>query len=289
MGVLADTVDLATVAESDFNRTADISSDLLGALGKNVQDSATKIQNLKDINRALGITANAANVDLEDMFETLKVAAPIATAAGEGMHELFAITAALGGAGIKGSLAATALKNSYIRLAAPTDAVTAALEELGLKQADFIDAQGDMKSMVDIMGMLGKATKGLGGQAQLEVFSEIFGLRAVAGATNLSKSLAEVQNIMQRLEGETALKDLADEIRKGLGNQILILKSGLLELGLQFIEAFDKDGRGALQGLIEVVQNLLGHQDLRTTQIYAKMMTSTVIKEMNKMSEAFKE
>ena len=125
MAVLADTVDLATVAESDFNRTADISSDLLGALGKNVQDSAQKIQNLKDINRALGITANAANVDLEDMFETLKIAAPIATAAGEGMHELFAITAALGGAGIKGSLAATALKNSYIRLAAPTDKVTA--------------------------------------------------------------------------------------------------------------------------------------------------------------------
>jgi len=34
MAVLADTIDLATVAEADFNRTADISSDLLGALCK---------------------------------------------------------------------------------------------------------------------------------------------------------------------------------------------------------------------------------------------------------------
>lgn len=256
MEVLADTVDLATVAQSDFNRTADISSDLLGALGKNVQDSATKIQNLKDINRALGITANAANVDLEDMFETLKIAGPIATAAGEGMHELFAITGALGSAGIKGSLAATALKNSYIRLAAPTDAVTAALTKLGLQQSDFIDQSGAMKSMVTIMGMIGKASEGLGKADQLAAFSEIFGKRAVAGATNLSKSLAEVESIMQRLESETNLKSLADEIRKGLGNQILILKSGVLELGLQFIEAFQKDGRGALQGMIEAVQNL---------------------------------
>ena len=128
---------MQTVAEADFNRTADISSDLLGALGKNADDSATKIQNLKDINRALGITANSANVDLEDLFETLKVAGPIATAAGEGMHELFAITGALGGAGIKGSMGATALKNAYIRLAAPTTKVSEALEKLKLSQKDF--------------------------------------------------------------------------------------------------------------------------------------------------------
>lgn len=256
MAVLADTVDLATVAEIDFNRTADISSDLLGALGKNVQDSAQKIQNLKDINRALGITANAANVDLEDMFETLKIAGPIATKAGESMHQLFAITGALGGAGIKGSLAATALKNAYIRLAAPTKKVTEALDQLGLKQADFIDQSGKMKSMVVIMDMIGKAAAGLGETEQLAAFAEIFGLRAVAGATNLADSLSQVEEIMGRLEAEQTLKAIADEIRKGLGNQILILKSGLLDLGLQFIEAFDKDGRGALQGMIDTVQNL---------------------------------
>ncbi len=256
MAVLADTVDLATAAEFDFNRAADISSDLLGALGKNVQDSAQKIQNLKDINRALGLTANSANVDLEDMFETLKIAGPIASKAGESMHQLFAITGALGSAGIKGSLAATALKNAYIRLAAPTDAVTAALGKLNLQQSDFIAADGKMKSIVDIMGQIGAASAGLGDAEQLGVFSEIFGKRAVAGATNLSKSLADVESIMQRLEGEQKLKDISDEIRKGLGNQILILKSGLLELGFQFIEAFEKDGRGALQGFIDTVQNI---------------------------------
>ena len=39
---------------------------------------------------------------------------------------------------------------------------------------------------------------------------------------------------------------------------------------------------------IEVVQKLLGHSDIKTTQIYAKMMTQTIVTEMQKMNNAFK-
>ena len=273
MAVLADTVDLATVAEMDFNRTADISSDLLGALGLNAQNSAVKIDNLAKLNRALGIATNAANVNLEDLFETLKIAGPIGTAAGEKMNQLVAMTAALGGAGIKGSMGATALKNAYIRLAAPTDKVIDALSSIGLKQEDFIDQAGNMKSMVTIMKQLGDATGGLGKAEQLGVFATIFGKNAVAGAVNLSKSLSEIEFIMAKLESDTKLKSLADEIRKGLGMQIQILKSGLIELGFKFVEAFERDGRGALQGLIEFIQTVDITPLIEFSKIMVKIFT----------------
>jgi TP901 family phage tail tape measure protein len=254
MGSLKQQIDLATVAGQDLQSTMDITSDLLSSLGLASENSAEKIANLDKLTNSLGLAVNMANVDLNDLFETLKVAGPVATEAGEDMNSLIAITAALGGAGIKGSMGATALKNAYTRLAAPTDKVHAALKQLGLTQKDFIDDQGNMKSMVNIMSQLGDASKDLGGAQRLGIFSEIFGKNAVAGATNLAKSLSQVDLIFQKLESDAKISEIADRIRNGLGMQVKILQSGLLELGFKFIEAFEDQGAGALNKLINIVQ-----------------------------------
>ncbi|RLG35394.1 phage tail tape measure protein, partial [Methanosarcinales archaeon] len=127
--------------------------------------------------------------------------------------------------------------------------------------------------MVKAMQLMSDATKNMVKTEQLAVFGEIFGKNAVAGALNLAGSLSEVEYIMKKLEGETNLKDLADEIRKGLGMQIEILKSGLIELGFKFIEAFEKNGRGALQGLIDAVQTIDITPLIETAKVFVGFMT----------------
>ena len=255
MAALKTQVDLATVAELDLARTSDITSDLLGALGLNAANSATKIKNLEELSNSLGLAANMANVTLEDMFETLKIAAPIATAAGEKMNPLIAITAALGSAGIKGSMGATAIKNAYLNLATNAPKVEKALAGIGLEQANFVNQIDGSLDMVKAMQLIGDATKGLGKVEQLAVFEQIFGKRAVAGATNISKSLSEIELITRVLEGDKRISKIADEIRRGLGMQIKILKSSMIELGFKFIQAFEERGAKALSFLITAVQN----------------------------------
>ena len=255
MKALKTQVDLATVAELDLARTTDITSDLLGSFGLNVADSATKVANLAKLSNSLGLAANMANVTLEDLFETLKIAAPIATAAGEDMNTLIAITAALGGAGIKGSMGATAIKNAYLNLATNAPKVEKALASIGLAQEDFVNQLDGSLDMVKAMKLMGDATKDLGKVEQLAVFEQVFGKRAVAGAVNISKSLSEIDQIIKALDSDKNIADIADQIRKGLGMQIKILRSGLLELGFKFVEAFETQGRGALSNLITTVQS----------------------------------
>ena len=271
MSVLANTADLATVAEMDLNRTADISSDLLSSLGLNSQNAAIKIKNLGMMNRALGLSVNMANVNLEDMFETLKLAGPIASDIGGTTNEIIAMTAALGGAGIKGSLASTALRNMYGRLIKPTGDVLKRMNMLGISQRDFLRPDGSM-DLIKTMAKIGESTKELTKVQRGAAFFDLFGLRAVAGASNMSKSLSEIRTIMDKLESEAQLTDITAEMRKGLLMQLQTLGSTALEKAFQFFDAFTESGKDGIKSLTEAIRAL----DITPLVKFAKTVMSVL-------------
>jgi len=142
-------LDLAAASGTELGRTSDILSDLLGAFGKQAKDSGR----LADV---LASATSSANVDMETLFETLKVAAPIGIAAGQSMEGITTATALLGNVGIKGSMAGTALKNAFVRLASPAAEGAKVLKELGIATSD---SAGNMLPMEKIMLNLGKKAK----------------------------------------------------------------------------------------------------------------------------------
>lgn len=255
MAVLKSTVDLATVAEEDFNETSRISSKLLGSMGLNSKNSGEKIKNLTMLQRALGIAVNMSSITLVDMFEALKTSAPIASKLGASMNQLVAVTAALGSSGIDATLASTAMKNIYGRMLNPTDRITARLEQLKLSTEQFLDTKGGL-DIVKIMDKVGKATKNLTKVERGAVFFDLFGLRAVAGAASLADNLAGVQDILDELEGDKTLREITDEMRKGLLMQLQILASTALEKSFQFFDAFTANGKDGIQKLTEAIRQL---------------------------------
>lgn len=172
-------LNLASASGGELGRTSDILSDLLGAFGKTAKDSGR----LADV---LAAATSSANVDMETLFETLKVAAPIGIAAGQSMEGITTATALLGNVGIKGSQAGTALKNAFINLASPAAKGAKVLKELGIKTAD---SEGNMLSLQQIMLNLANTTKKLSQVKRIKAFESIFGKIAIAGAINLEKAV----------------------------------------------------------------------------------------------------
>ena len=252
MGSLDSMINLATASGEDFATVADFSSDLLGAFGLNVDNSAQKIKNLARLNDVLVKAANTANVTIEDMFETMKDVGPIATGFGRSLEEVTAVTAFLGGVGIKGSKAGTALKNSMLNLAAPTTAAAGMLDRLGVKVADN---QGNMRSLNDIMKDLTPQLKSMGNVRAGEILNAIFGKRAIAGAINIGAGAKAIEEFEKSLlgAGGTAQKT-ADRMRKSLGNRIKSLISATSEFGFKIFEAFEVKGESAITKLTEAVR-----------------------------------
>ncbi len=257
MGSLASMINLATATGEDFAAVADYSSDLLGAFGLAVDDTGQKIANLNRLNDVLVQTANTANVTVENMFETMKVAAPIATKYGASLEEVAALTAIMGSAGIKGSQGATALKNTFTRLAAPTKEVIKGLEALGLAHKDLTDIKtGRLKDMTAVLGMVGDRLDDVAQPKQLGILKQIFGAFALAGGANLVGAIKNVDKFKVTLDaaGGTA-QATADIMRRSLGNRIKALGSAATEMGFKFLSAFDHNGRGAIIGLTEAVRS----------------------------------
>jgi len=246
-------VDLATASNMDLARASDIASDALGAFKLMSKDSAVLTGNMTRINDVFAATVTSANVDMENLFETMKDGGPVLTTAGQSLETFAALTGVMGSAGIKGSKAGTTLKNMTLKLTSATGKGAATLRRLGISVKD---SSGNMRDMLDILDDLSAATSKMGNVERSAALDTIFGKRAIAGlGVVLDGGVDKVRDFRDQLNGAAgASKKMAADMRKSLGNRLKILKSGLIDIGFKFIEAFQEKFPGAINSAIEAVQ-----------------------------------
>ncbi len=254
MALLMGTTNLATAANVDLTTAVDIATDSLGAFNLMVDDAAQLETNLTRISEVMAKTTTTANTSLEDMFESVKAGAPAFTAAGQSVESFAALTGVMANAGVKGATAGTNLRNIMLRLADPTAEAQKQLEALGVTTAD---EAGNFRDVVDILADFEKGLKGMGTQQKTAALATVFGARAVTGVNILlaegSDELREYRSELENSAG--ASRTMAEAMRDSIGNRLKVIKSGLTELGLQFIDAFDEKGKEGLERLTTAIQN----------------------------------
>jgi TP901 family phage tail tape measure protein len=256
-GLIKPTIDLATSAGEDFALVTDWVTDLLGSFALNVGTSTEKIQNFTRLTDVLVAAASSANVTIETMFETFKQAGPVGTAYGATLEEIAAMTAVLGSNSLKGEMAATALKNIFVRLSAPTYEVLQGFRSLGIVQKDLLDIKGAGKPIIEVFDILNDRMKNLTRSDRLAAMKKIGGLRAVAAFSILLRERREVERLNKAyLDAAGTNKKYADIMRLSLGNQTKLLTSALSALGDQFYEVFEEDMRRIFPQVIRYFQEL---------------------------------
>lgn len=252
--LLPGVVDLATVAGVDLARSTDIASDALGAFGLMTQDTAQLSKNFTRLNDVMAKTMTSTNTDIENMFEAMKKGAPTFTAAGQTLESFNALLGVMANSGVKGSEAGTNLRNVMLRLAKPTKESQEILDQLGITTKD---TGGNFRDIVDIIGDFEKSLKGMGTQEKTAALATVFGARAVTGFNIILKEGTEsIRGFRKELIGAGgASKQMADTMRQSLENRLASLKSAAIEVGFKLVDAFAKDGAGAIDTLIKAVRN----------------------------------
>lgn len=151
-----------------------------------------------DANRVVDIlatTANASSVDITDLGQTFKYAAPAARALGFSLEDVSIASGILGNNMIKGSSAGTGLATIFTRLAAPPKDAAAAIEVLGLKIAG---TDGKVRPLRDIIGDLRAKFQGLSQVEQLDLAKKLAGQDAAKSLLSIINASTEDWNGMTK-------------------------------------------------------------------------------------------
>lgn len=214
---LARASDMVTDTQTAFGISLDRTSQMVDEMAKAASTGNTSVEQLGDAFLTVGGLAQ----ELNGGFVTL---ADGSQASVDGIQELEIALTAMANAGVKGSEAGTHMRNMLLKLASPTSDGTKQLEALGVA---VFDAEGQMRSMRDIMGDLNGALGNLTQQEKINAISDLFNTRDLASAEALLNAVGEDWDKIGAsiLDAEGAASKMAETQLDNLAGDITLLKS----------------------------------------------------------------
>lgn len=164
-------LDAAAASGENLSTVSTIVADALTGFGLAASDS-TRVADL------LAQAANAGTIDIVDLGESFKYAAPVAQAYGYNIEDVTTAITAMSTAGIKGSQAGTSLRTALLNMASPTDTVASAMEALGIS---ITDSQGNMLPLKDLIDDMREGMSKYSQEEQIMIASNLAGKNAVSG------------------------------------------------------------------------------------------------------------
>ncbi len=254
-GGLKGALSLAAAGELELGEAAEIASTALNAF---------KADNLS-VGQAADILAGAANASatsVQEMKYSLSACAAVASSVGLSFKDTSTAIAVFAQNGLKGSDAGTSLKTMLMNLQPSTKAQAELFKQLGLITKEgtsaFFDANGRLKSMADIAGLLRGSMQGLTDAQRLQAMQTMFGSDAIRAANILYKEGAEGIQKMQQEMAKTTAAEVAAERMNNFKGALEQLKGSLETLGISFSQIMLPFLKKAADGLTELTNKLGG-------------------------------
>lgn len=184
----------------------------------------------------------------------MKYAAPGAAGLGVSLEEVAAMAGKLGDAGMQGSMGGTALRAIMLRLASPPKKAGDALKSLGVQVSD---AEGNMRSMPDILTEVYEKTKDLGNLERTEILSSIAGVEASNAMSELVSRAGsgELQALISQLQGSQGeLESLSATMSDNTMGDFKEMTSGIDAFRTSIFEA----NGGGLRSFIQSITAMVG-------------------------------
>ena len=219
MEMLPGVLDLAAAGGIGLARASDMVTDAQSALGLSSEETKTMIDQMAK-------ASSQSNTSVEQLGDAFLTIGATARNVKGGTQELSTVLGVLADNGIKGSEGGTHLRNMLLSLQNPTDKGAAALDKLGVA---VYDADGNMRSMIDIFADMQKGLDGMDQASKDTMLNGIFNKTDLASANALlGTSQSRFQELTAAIQdSDSAAKDMANTQLDNLSGDITLFKSAL--------------------------------------------------------------
>jgi len=225
MSAMPATLDLATVAQIELGRSADIVSNVLTAYNKDASETVAVVDLMTD-------TMNSANTNMEQLAEAMKFVGPIAAGMKIPIDQTVTAIGQLSNAGIQGAMAGTQLRGVLAMLADPSNKARSALARLEIPKSAIVDTSGNIKDLGEVIRAFGES--GATTADMLQIFGRRIGPGMVALVGQGHKAFAELNTDLKDSAGEA--RKSAEAFEKSFTGELKTLVSALQEFGISMIK-----------------------------------------------------
>lgn len=250
MGAIPGVLSLAAAGGVSLGAAAELAAASLNTFGL----EAEQVSYVADL---MANAANASSANISDLMAGMAQAGFAFDMAGQQIDDLAASLAILTNVGLSGSDAGTALKNAFMRMMNPTKEAAAVMQELGVS---FYDAQGNMKELPAIIGMLNTAFEGMTSEQRDAALSTMFmsdGMKALVPLLEVGQ--AGFEGYLETVNRAGAASESANAYMSGLAGAAETL-SGSIESAAIALSSRFADGAAVVilnvANLVDAFTNL---------------------------------
>lgn len=283
----------ASVASGDdFTDVVHNSTAALESFGMRSNDVAGMTKNTKEAVNQMAYAADMTATDFQSMGVAMEYVGASAHQSKLSLSETASAIGILSNNGLEADKAGTGLRKVIVSLQSPSKDAAEALAGIGLSTKDFVDQNGNMKSMTEIFGLLNQHTEKLSSFQKGQIFHALFGTTGQQAGAILSenvKQLGELDDkVKKSADGQGYVVNLANKNMQSTQNELKQFKAAgeavLIMIGQKFLpvlsdaatsmaKAFNsKEGKQGLeeiaswiakifQGIVDTVKFIGTHKD----------------------------
>ncbi|GAB5053232.1 phage tail tape measure protein [Pediococcus ethanolidurans] len=203
LGAMRTELQASVASGDDFSDVVTVASQTVDAFGMRTNNTAKMTKNTRTAVNELAYSADMTATSFGALGKGMEYVGDSSHSAGISLSVTSAALGLLSNHGLEADKAGTGLRkviNSLTTDVKNIDSKNSVLKKLGIQKSDILDANGNLKNLTSIMGVINDKTKNMGKGTKNAVFNSLFGTTGQQAGIILAQNNKELGTLANKVE-----------------------------------------------------------------------------------------